>query len=706
MSALSVIRNNIGLVVVVIAISLLGFILTDALGSLGGVVQGVPKAGSVAGEEISQNEFITRYNNQMNQYGGSLPESQRFFVQDQVWNQMVNEIVYEKELDRAGIDVTGAELYDMFTGEEIHPIVRQQLSQGGAYDREAVKGILDQMLNDPQRATALKEFEDFLRISRSQERYQKMIGSGFISSNGASNQAYLDQERKVDISYLGINYSQIPDSAVTVTNSDLNSYLNRNAKKYQQEDQFIMKYVKFDILPTKEDSISAFNQVLKFRASFEATTNDSAYVSNKTRIGNRFSPSAPAKTIGQLPEDLQDSIVGVAEGSVVGPFLDGDYYKLYKLIEKRTEDEPSVSIQHLLITAEGAERSDTVAARNKAAQLRRQANASNFADLVNENSKDFASKIDDGVLGWYRKGTYGEDFDAEVARASVGSIIGPIKTSRGFHVVRILDKTRDSYKVSEVESEIYPRSNTSESVYKEANKFAALAASKGNIDSAAVASGLSAVQSSPLGNDAKQILGLPQSQGTRQLVIWGIDADKNDISKIEKVGDQVAGESFVVAQMISKTKKGTKSVQDVRAQIERLVINEKKAEIILDKLKGISSTDLNQIKDQYGAGAFVSTASDISFSSSSIPGIGNDNKVIGRVAGLSQNEVSEPIQGQNGVFIIQATAIKEPAALDEDALAQRVKTESQSGSTSITSKIQLALTKLADVDDTRHKIGY
>ena len=81
------------------------------------------------------------------------------------------------------------------------------------------------MLNDSAQSSQLILFEDYLADTRAQERYLSMLTSGFVGSKQAARQKYLEQNKKVDISFLGVNYTQIPDSLVSVSDSEIRSYL-------------------------------------------------------------------------------------------------------------------------------------------------------------------------------------------------------------------------------------------------------------------------------------------------------------------------------------------------------------------------------------------------------------------------------------------------------------------------------------------------
>ncbi len=114
---------------------------------------------------------------------------------------------------------------------------------------------------------------------------------------------------------------------------------------------------------------------------------------------------------------------------------------------------------------------------------------------------------------------------------------------------------------------------------------------------------------------------------------------------------------------------------------------------------------MEEIKTAYGAGAFVSNATDITFESQSIPSIGNDPYVIGRICGMKKGTTSKPIVGKNGVYIVQVSEVTEPVALDENSLKGAKKGQAQNGQSQLRNRINQALLKMADVKDERWKAG-
>jgi peptidyl-prolyl cis-trans isomerase D len=95
--------------------------------------------------------------------------------------------------------------------------------------------------------------------------------------------------------------------------------------------------------------------------------------------------------------------------------------------------------RHVLIrVAPNASESDRAAAELKAQLVAQQAQAgADFAAIAAANSDDPGSKDRGGDLGWFGRGRMVKEFDEAVFSAQAGSIIGPVKSQFGYHVIKV-----------------------------------------------------------------------------------------------------------------------------------------------------------------------------------------------------------------------------------------------------------------------------
>ena len=109
------------------------------------------------------------------------------------------------------------------------------------------------------------------------------------------------------------------------------------------------------------------------------------------------------------------------------------------------DGEGSVEASHILVCYLGAERCDApiytkTEAAAKAQELFDEANAENFADLVEANSSDTGSKANGGSLGVFGRGVMTPAFEEAAFSAAVGQIVGPVETEFGYHVIYKTDE--------------------------------------------------------------------------------------------------------------------------------------------------------------------------------------------------------------------------------------------------------------------------
>ncbi|MCI4666894.1 MAG: SurA N-terminal domain-containing protein [Bacteroidia bacterium] len=656
MSVLSRIRQNIGLIVGIISLALLAFIIDPS--SLQGFFSQPPAAGEVAGESISMREYQDEVSSVLQSQGGALDPVREGQLRDQVWDNMVMRRLYNKEFGNIGIEVTKDELLSMFIGKHVDPTFLQApifKDSLGNFSPQIVQQWYTYMAeNDPDGLVAQ---EERLELNRRFQKYYSMIQGAFFTPSEYAKAVYKQQNKKVNISYVTVPFSAVADSAVTVTESDLKNYITRFKHRYEQKDETVIRYSKFPILANKRDSMSSVKKMVKYKPLFSKYKNDSLYTQARSSQPYRKSYDPLAR----LPEAIRDSIKGAADKEVFGPILVGDSYRLFKLVGKEKAEEAYGKIAHIQINFSN----DTAAAEKKARGLLAEARTGNFGDVAEKNSQDFGSRIKGGEVGWYRAGSYGEDFDERVSKASVGSVIGPIKGIRGYHIVKVLDKTDFNYDIAQIEDQIIYSTATKDSVYGLANRFAQKLFTSQDINASAAEMNVAALSSNPLTPESRTIQGLQAGRELRELILWAVNAGEGDYTnKVYRVGDD-----YILAQVFKKTSAGLRPLDDIRAEVERAVLNEKKGEYLANKLQGMSGQDFETVKNNMGTGARTGSSKDLTMTSNSVTGLGTEPKVVGRAFSLAQGEASSPIIGTSGVHLIKVDQITDSADPNEAEIA-------------------------------------
>lgn len=700
MAVINRIRQNVGLVIILIGLALFAFILTDLLRNTSVLFGGNQnEIGNVAGVSVEYASFNAElqnaiYQEQQRSGNSNVTEDVRQSLVNRAWENLITEIIMDREYASAGITVSPAELMDMFIGPDPSPIIVQQFAQGGQpYDPNQMKQILARSKNEPEVRTYLSDLEKYMVSMRLQEKYMNVIRSGMMASRAEAKNAYYEDNRTVSFNFVGINYSSIPDSAVEITDDDIRRFIAKNKALFDvKEPEANLTYVPFYKRPSAADSTNALQYLEKLKSEFAATTSDSLFVTAKSS----YPYDTTYRAFAELDGVYREYLTGVGKDSVVGPFFDGGVYRMMKISDSKTPEKPKVKVSHLLVQVRGFTLEDTLRSKTKADSLLRITNMKNFEEQVERNSDDNATVTSGGDIGWYSEGRFGEEFDEKIFNLPTNQIT-VLKSRQGYHLVWVTDKANTVYRIADVVREITPSTNTLRDLYKIADQFAGMANEGGDLSAAAAQKGYDYLKLPPIKPSAMFIPGM---LGTGELVRWALTENTGKISSVIETSD-----AFVVAFIESKKEEGQMSVEDVRANLDRRVINEKKASIIKEKLASLPTDDFTKVREAYGRGAFISQADNVSFASATAPGIGNDPIVVGNAFRLETNQTSKPIAGTTGVYIIKVTAKNEPQAPSDQDLNAYQQNLMQSKANGMASKVYLGIRDHAAVKDYRYKFG-
>jgi peptidyl-prolyl cis-trans isomerase D len=283
-----------------------------------------------------------------------------------------------------------------------------------------------------------------------------------------AKQRNVEQIRSAVIRAVRLGYETVADSAVTVEDKDLRNYYNEHQNEFKQaETTRKIEYVAFDITPSEEDRAAAMDWISKKKEEFAAAADPIAYAE-----ANSDSPvDTTYKGKGSLPLSLDTVVFSDVDTIVVGPYQEGMSYKVARLSKSRMYAD-SVKARHILVKIQN---NDTAAAKNKIDSLKTIIKkGQKFDELAIKHSEDQGSAIKGGDLGWFRPGTMVGPFNDACFNGKKGDM--PIvQTDFGFHLIEILDKSKESkqVQVAIMERKIEPSQKTYDALYNKAQEFAA-----------------------------------------------------------------------------------------------------------------------------------------------------------------------------------------------------------------------------------------
>ena len=695
MAVIGRIRKRVGLLIGFIGVSLLAFILGDILTSGSGIFGGNSDViGEVAGEKVHYSEFEKRVemlteNYRINTKSENIDQNTQDMLREQAWGMFLNENTLGEEYTKIGISVSSEELYDMCTGPNPHAQVKQAFTdpKTGQFDGAAVVKFLKDLPNrDEATQRQWRQFEDAIREERIASKYKEMVKAGLFATSEEAKQAYTEGQRTATITYFKLDFNSISDSTVKFEESDLKKYHSANAEKFKQTESIRkIDYVAFDIVPSAEDRKEVTDWINNKTEEFAESTNDINFV-------NQFSDKPFDSTFhakGSLPPVLDSVLFAATPGVMVGPYMDGDIFKISKLVTERFIPD-SVKARHILLSIENG---DTTKARNTADSLKAAIKrGSKFADLAQVFSKDPGSGAKGGDLGWFRQGAMVQPFNDACFEGKKGDM--PVVTSQfGIHLIEIMDKGVPSkqIQVATLERKVEPSQKTYDDIYSKANQFASTNTTVALFDSACIKQSLNKRIADNIRESDKNIPGL---DSPRELVRWVYQAEKGDVSKAFTLG-----EKYVIAKLVDIKDKGTLPLESVREQVTAEVRKEKKTEMLTEKINAAGASTIDALAQKLNI--TTTDVESINFQNPYIQGLGNEPKVVGTIFGLKQGSMSKPIRSEGGVIVLLVKSFTEPAAItDYSANIKQVADQRRSRSEY---EVFNALKEKANIEDNRGK---
>jgi peptidyl-prolyl cis-trans isomerase D len=674
MAVIGKIRERGGLLVGITLVSLALFILGDRLAGRGNSRRD-QVIGTVGGEDISGVEFERRVNDEVesyrNDFGQQVNAQMTEQVRNSVWQEMLKAKVMLPQVEQAGFSLTTAEYDDIRFGDNIMPDFRNQPNFQGD-DGKPSKEKLQQYFQSVQMNAPV--YHDIqkrrIRENRLYAKYTTLVKKSIFVNSAQAKDDYLAKNTKASFTFVGKRYDSEADSLYPVADKDLRRFYDqhKNDKKYKQQAARKFEYALFPVQPSDADRLATMKELNELHAAFSASTDDSLFVmaNSESRTYNKM----PYKEGGA--DKRNDSlIVNSPVGTVVGPYQEGQQWKLVKIEELAAV--PEARVRHILLSTQGKDEAvQKKLADSLLAVVKR--DRTKFEDLVVKYSEDPGSNTKEkgGVYDWFDKKQMVPEFTTASFDEKVGAIT-IAKTSYGFHIVEVLgQRTRQERLVASVERAMKPSPATFKDTYKKANDFSLRNTELEGFKKAAEEQGIQVTPVEELRTDQRYVPGL---QDANSVVTWVNRAELGKVSEPIQSGD-----SYVVAILTAIREEGVPTLDDVREAFTKEVVKEKKAEAWTAKMQG--KTDLNGLATELNSS--VQTASEISENTFSLPGGFAEYEVIGKVFALEAGKLSAPLTGDMGVYVANMaskTAAPEPQDLniDKAGMVQRTQSRAESG---------------------------
>ena len=702
MAAIERIRRRSGLLIAIIGIALLAFVLQDLFQS-----QGRNREYNIAvidGEKIPYQDFEVQkeknLENRRSNSNGNLTSAETYSIYNSTLDEMIKQDIMTKEYDAVGMNVSSDELYDQFMGENPHQWVVQSFpGQDGGFNREMVEYYLQNLKDFPADAQVRwMDFERAVKENRLENKFNNLVKASYMVPTALAEKYYQNKHTKASADVIALRYATIADSTVNVTDKDKKAFYEENKYRFETDERRDIEYVVFEIKPSLEDRQDALKYVQNMKEDFTNTENVANFVNansdrryDSTWVGHKDVPQVVEAAVFDLDKEA---------GYVYGPYEDNDAFNLVRIVELQNRPD-SLRASHILISYKGAYNSqDTISkdeAEAKANELLAQLQAAKnndelFAELATANSTDPGSKDKGGDLDWFTDGRMVFAFNEFVVNNPVGTI-GIVETPFGYHIIKVTDKTEPQTKarLAYLTHEISSSTKTYQNTFAEANRFVTENKTYEDFNNAIEEQGLTKRTMPRMNAATYQITGI---DNPRQIVRWAFDK-KTKVGDISTIFD--LDNMFVVAALTNIVPEGYAPLDIVAEQSKYQILNKKKGEIAVDKMKACG-TDTNRMVSELGAES--TTVSDITIDSRVLGNFGVEADVVGTLLGMKEGEEVGPMAGNASAFIIKNVKFNTPEVTNDYSDVLREKT-SQFNNKVLGGSIYSALKNNAKIEDNR-----
>ncbi|MFC1543905.1 peptidylprolyl isomerase [Gemmatimonadota bacterium] len=315
--------------------------------------------GRVNGRKITIQEYQAalqqNYQIQRQQLGGmEIDDTMLQFVQEQTWQQLVNEILLIQELDRMGLGVTAQEL--VFVIRNYPPAELRQLPDfqtDGIFDPRKYEAA---MVN-PSYEMLWLQIEALVASYVPQQKLEHLVSSTALVTLDEAREAYRWRNEEVSAAFVEITPDTRPDSTVTVSDEEVRSYYREHREDYERPARVDFNYVllyknpsdrdKFEVRQTLSDLSRRLLQGVEFGSLARQYSEDTTGPQ-----GGDLGWINP----GDMVQRFDETAFGLEEGAVSPPVRTEYGWHLVKVdsIRGLGTDEEQRRVRHILLREEAS----------------------------------------------------------------------------------------------------------------------------------------------------------------------------------------------------------------------------------------------------------------------------------------------------------------------------------------------------------------
>ena len=372
-----------------------GFLLAETSGLLGRApVTTSTAVATVNGEDILATTWYNAINNMeqqaTQQTGRSITLDERRRLSDDAFDQLVGDALLRQEYRRRGIRVTDEEIAEAARYAPPPQLAQSpELQTDGRFDPEKYQRFLASPA--ARQEGLLLQLESYYRDQIPREKLFEQVAADVYVSDERLWNIWRDTRDTAQITYVVFRPSLIGDNEVTVAESDIKDYYDKNKKDFEKPARAVVSVLAIPRAVSAADSAAVRNHILALRdsiikgAKFEdiakAESSDSASASQGGFLGRGVR--------GRFVPEFENVAFSLKPGELSQPVLTQFGYHLIKVDEHKGD---TIAVRHILLPITQSDSAATVTDR-RADELSKIAASSDKPGVLDEASKELGIPI-------------------------------------------------------------------------------------------------------------------------------------------------------------------------------------------------------------------------------------------------------------------------------------------------------------------------
>lgn len=664
MAALGKIRSKGVILICVIGFALFAFIAEELFRSCeSSRNESRQQVGEVLGDKVNVQDFqklVDEYTNviKMTQGRDNLTDDDLNQVKDVVWNTFVQTELISNEASKLGLQVTDQELQNVLNAGT-NPMLLQTPfvnQQTGRFDANMLKKFLAEykqaQTTNPQMAEQYQGIYNFwtfieksLRQQLLAQKYQTLLAGCLLSNPVSAKMAYTDENQESNIQLASFAYSSINDNKVKISDSDLKAKYEELKPRFKQyEETRSIKYVDYQVVPSKADRAELNKTVAGYVKSLSEVADPTDVV---RKSGSLVTYLGIPQTKAAFPSDIAARLDSVAVGSTTAP-VENKQDNTINIIKLMSKTQLPDSVQFRAIQVGGATPAD--AAKTADSIYTALKGGADFEAIAKKYGQT-------GEKNWITSNQYQNapsmDVDTKSYIEALNTLpvneLKNLKFTQGNLILQITDRKgmTEKYVAAVIKKPIEFSKNTYSAAYNKFSQFVSENQTLEAMQKNASKYGYKVQERMDIRNSEHYVAGI---HGTREAMKWIFEADENSVSPLYECGDN---DHLLVLVMTKVNKKGYRGLDDVNVKnyVRQEVLRDKKAEMLMAKVKGVNSISASKSK-----GAQISNVNQVTFAAPVfVQSTGMSEPALsGAVSATAKGKFcSSAVKGNGGVYMFQ-----------------------------------------------------